>query len=154
MHDPAGGGDAVVAVVAAGLAIGCRSAVGAAGGAGLGIVSRKAGIALVRAEELLEGLTEGRSAARKLVSLPLAAEVMERWRHRGWRVGLPPGHLPCPEALTGAGAPLVRPPAGRRGPARRTARRCWPSGRRWTSSPCAPRAGRCCASCARTCWSR
>jgi D-beta-D-heptose 7-phosphate kinase/D-beta-D-heptose 1-phosphate adenosyltransferase len=101
MHDPAGGGDAVVAVVAAGLAIGLSLPVSARLAAlALGIVSRKAGIALVRAEELLEGLTEGRSAARKLVSLPLAAEVTERWRHRGWRVGFLQATLPCPEALT------------------------------------------------------
>jgi D-beta-D-heptose 7-phosphate kinase/D-beta-D-heptose 1-phosphate adenosyltransferase len=101
MHDPAGGGDAVVAVVAAGLATGLSLAAAARLAAlALGIVSRKAGIALVRAEELLEGLAEGRGAARKLVSLPLAAEVAERWRHRGWRVGFLQASLPCAPALT------------------------------------------------------
>jgi D-beta-D-heptose 7-phosphate kinase/D-beta-D-heptose 1-phosphate adenosyltransferase len=102
VHDPAGGGDAVVAVVAAGLATGLSLAsVARLAALALGIVSRKSGIAPVRAEELLEGLTPGRSAMRKLVSLPLAAEVIERWRHRGWRVGLlQVNGAPCPEAIT------------------------------------------------------
>lgn len=104
VHDPAGGGDAVVAVMAAGLASGLSIAAAARLAAlALGIVSRKAGLAVVRAEELLEGLTPGRGAARKLVSLPLAAEVIERWRHRGWRIGfLPANGAPCPEHLTQA----------------------------------------------------
>ncbi len=102
VHDPAGGGDAVVAVMAAGLATGLSIAACARLGVlALGIVSRKSGIAVVRTEELLEGLTPGRGAARKLVSLPLAAEVIERWRHRGWRIGfLPAGGAACPEAVT------------------------------------------------------
>ena len=102
VHDPAGGGDAVVAVVAAGLATGLSLAsVARLAALALGIVSRKSGIAPVRAEELLEGLTPGRGAARKLVSLPLAAEVIERWRHRGWRIGLlQVNGAPCPESIT------------------------------------------------------
>ena len=102
VHDPAGGGDAVVAVVAAGLATGLSlAAVARLAAVALGIVSRKSGIAPVRAEELLEGLTPGRGAIRKLVSLPLAAEVMERWRHRGWRIGLLQMNAEaCPEAMT------------------------------------------------------
>jgi len=102
VHDPAGGGDAVVAVVAAGLATGLSlAAVARLAAVALGIVSRKSGIAPVRAEELLEGLTPGRGAIRKLVSLPLAAEVMERWRHRGWRIGLlQVNGETCPEAMT------------------------------------------------------
>jgi len=102
VHDPAGGGDAVVAVVAAGLATGLSlAAVARLAAVALGIVSRKSGIAPVRAEELLEGLTPGRGAIRKLVSLPLAAEVMERWRHRGWRIGLlQVNGEACPEAMT------------------------------------------------------
>ena len=101
MHDPAGGGDAVVAVVAAALA--GELSLGAAAGLAalaLGIVSRKAGIALVHVDELLEALAASHGAARKLVSLPLAIEVTERWRHRGWRVGFLQVSLPCPETLT------------------------------------------------------
>lgn len=102
VHDPAGGGDAVVAAVAAGLASGLSLAGCARLAAlSLGIVSRKSGIAVVRTDELLEGLTPGRGAARKLVSLPLAAEVIERWRHRGWRIGfLAANGSPCPETIT------------------------------------------------------
>ena len=101
VHDPAGGGDAVVAVVAAALAAGLSlEAAARLAALALGIVARKSGIALVRGDELLEGLTPGRGAARKLVSLPLAVEVAERWRHRGWRIGFLQAHGPCPAALT------------------------------------------------------
>jgi D-beta-D-heptose 7-phosphate kinase/D-beta-D-heptose 1-phosphate adenosyltransferase len=102
-HDPAGAGDAVVAVVAAGFATGLSIAsVARLAALALGIVSRKSGLSIVRAEELLEGLTPGRGLVRKLVSLPLAVEVTERWRHRGWRVGFLPltASHDCPEALT------------------------------------------------------
>ncbi|MFL1464340.1 bifunctional heptose 7-phosphate kinase/heptose 1-phosphate adenyltransferase [Roseococcus sp. DSY-14] len=101
VHDPAGGGDAVVGVVSAALAAGLSlDAAARLAALALGIVSRKSGIALVRADELLEGLTPGRGAARKLVSLPLAVEVAERWRHRGWRIGFLQAADPCPSALT------------------------------------------------------
>jgi D-beta-D-heptose 7-phosphate kinase/D-beta-D-heptose 1-phosphate adenosyltransferase len=102
VHDPAGSGDAVVAICAAGLAAGLTLAsVARLAALALGIVSRKSGLSIVRSEELLEGLAPGRGLARKLVSLPLALEVTERWRHRGWRVGFL--HLAqgdCPEAVT------------------------------------------------------
>jgi len=102
VHDPAGAGDAVVAVLAASFAAGLSLASAARLAAlALGIVSRKSGLSIVRAEELVEGLAPGRGVARKLVSLPLALEVSERWRHRGWRVGfLHLGHGECPEAVT------------------------------------------------------
>ncbi|MCW8088120.1 bifunctional heptose 7-phosphate kinase/heptose 1-phosphate adenyltransferase [Sabulicella glaciei] len=101
VHDPAGGGDAVVAVVSAALASGLSlEAAARLASLALGIVSRKSGIALARADELLEGLTPGRSALRKLVSLPLAVEVVERWRHRGWRVGFLHAAEPCPGSVT------------------------------------------------------
>ncbi len=101
VHDPAGGGDAVVAVVSAALAAGLSlDAAARLAALALGIVSRKSGIALVRGDELLEGLTPGRGALRKLVSLPLAVEVAERWRHRGWRIGFLQAADSCPAALT------------------------------------------------------
>ena len=88
-HDPAGAGDAVVAVLAASLAAGLPLEVAAELAAvAIGIVTRKAGIAVVRDDELLEALTPGLNAKRKLVSVPLASEMVERWRHRGWRIGL------------------------------------------------------------------
>ncbi len=88
-HDPAGAGDAVVAVLAASLAAGLTIVTAAELAAvAIGIVTRKAGIAVVRDDELLEALTPGLNARRKLVTVPLASEMVERWRHRGWRIGL------------------------------------------------------------------
>ena len=88
-HDPAGAGDAVVAVLAASLAAGLSIVTAAELAAvAIGIVTRKAGIAVVRDDELLEALTPGLNARRKLVTVPLASEMVERWRHRGWRIGL------------------------------------------------------------------
>ena len=43
---------------------------------------------MVRDDELQEALTPGLNARRKLVTVPLASEMVERWRHRGWRIGL------------------------------------------------------------------
>jgi D-beta-D-heptose 7-phosphate kinase/D-beta-D-heptose 1-phosphate adenosyltransferase len=102
VHDPAGSGDAVVATVAAGLAAALPlAAVSRLAAQALGIVSRKSGIALVLADELTEALAPGRGLKRKLASLPLAHETMERWRHRGWRVGFLHVTTPeCAEALT------------------------------------------------------
>lgn len=88
-HDPAGAGDAVVAVLAASLAAGLELVMAAELAAvAIGIVTRKAGIAVVRDDEMIEALTPGLNAKRKLVSVPLASEMVERWRHRGWRIGL------------------------------------------------------------------
>jgi D-beta-D-heptose 7-phosphate kinase/D-beta-D-heptose 1-phosphate adenosyltransferase len=87
--DPAGAGDAVVAVAAAGLAAGLALPVVARLGAlAAGIAMGKTGIAVVREDEFLEALTPGRLAARKLVSRSDAAERVERWRRGGFRVGL------------------------------------------------------------------
>lgn len=86
--DPAGAGDAVVAVVAAGLAAGLAMAVAARlGGLAAGIAMGKSGIGVVREDELAEVLTPGRLAARKLASRGQAAERVEGWRRAGHRVG-------------------------------------------------------------------
>lgn len=86
--DPAGAGDVVVAVCAAGLAAGLALPLVArlaalAGGIAMG----KTGIAVAREDELLEILTPGRLAQRKLASRSGAVERVERWRRRGLRVG-------------------------------------------------------------------
>ncbi|MCX7931586.1 MAG: PfkB family carbohydrate kinase [Rhodovarius sp.] len=87
--DPAGAGEAVVAVMAAALAVGQPLALAAElAAAAIGIVSRKVGIAVVREDELAEAFTPGFRARQKLVSLPFASAIAERWRHRGWRIGL------------------------------------------------------------------
>lgn len=103
MIDPAGAGDAVVAVAAAGLAAGLPLAVVARLGAlAAGIVLGKAGIAVVREDEFLDVLTPGRLAARKLVSRTQAAERVERWRRAGWRVGFIAGGLGGPGSVSGS----------------------------------------------------
>lgn len=87
--DRAGAMDALVATAAAGFSAGLPLPVVARLGAlAAGIVAGKAGIAVVREEELLEVLLPGHLAARKICSRPQAAERVERWRRAGWRVGL------------------------------------------------------------------
>jgi D-beta-D-heptose 7-phosphate kinase/D-beta-D-heptose 1-phosphate adenosyltransferase len=86
--DHAGAGDALLAVVATGLAAGLALPVVARLGAlAAGIAIGKSGIAVVREDELLEVLIPGRMALRKLASRAHAAERVERWRRAGWRVG-------------------------------------------------------------------
>ena len=88
-HDPAGASDAVVAVLAASLAAGLKLVTAAELAAvAITIVTRKAGIAVVRDDELIEAMTPGLNAKRKMVTVAYAAEMVERWRHRGWRIGL------------------------------------------------------------------
>ncbi|MBK1661096.1 PfkB family carbohydrate kinase [Paracraurococcus ruber] len=86
--DPAGAGDAVVAVAAAGLAAGLPLvAIARLGALAAGIVLGKTGIAVVREDEFLEALTPGRLATRKMATRAEAAERVERWRRAGARVG-------------------------------------------------------------------
>lgn len=66
-----------------------------------GVVVGKAGTAVAREADLLFALSPQRSALRKIVPREEAAEQVERWRRRGWRVGftngcfdlLHPGHV-------------------------------------------------------------
>ncbi len=86
--DLAGAGDVVVAVATAGVAAGMALPIVARLAAlAAGIAMGKTGIAVVREDELLEVLTPGLLAARKLCSRAQAVERAERWRRRGWRVG-------------------------------------------------------------------
>ena len=88
VYDPAGAGDTVVATLATGLAAGLdlRVAARLANLAG-GVVVGKIGTAVAREEDLLQALTPGSGAPRKIVSRETAAEQVERWRRRGWRTG-------------------------------------------------------------------
>lgn len=102
VHDVSGAGDTVVAVLAAGVASGLPLPVAArlANIAG-GIVVGKVGTAVARENDLLEALTPERGTLRKVMRRASAAEQVERWRQRGWRVGftngcfdlLHPGHV-------------------------------------------------------------
>ncbi|MBC9177317.1 D-glycero-beta-D-manno-heptose-7-phosphate kinase [Roseomonas ludipueritiae] len=102
VHDVSGAGDTVVAVLAAGVASGLPLPVAArlANIAG-GLVVGKVGTAVARENDLLEALTPERGTLRKVMRRASAAEQVERWRQRGWRVGftngcfdlLHPGHV-------------------------------------------------------------
>jgi D-beta-D-heptose 7-phosphate kinase/D-beta-D-heptose 1-phosphate adenosyltransferase len=86
--DPAGAGDAVVAVAAAGMAAGLAlPLIARLAALAAGVAMGKTGIAVVREDELLEMLTPGLLAARKLCSRGQAVERAERWRRRGLRIG-------------------------------------------------------------------
>ncbi|PZW50419.1 D-alpha,beta-D-heptose 7-phosphate 1-kinase /D-beta-D-heptose 1-phosphate adenylyltransferase [Humitalea rosea] len=102
VHDVSGAGDTVVAVLAAAIAAG-RDLPTAARLANIaaGIVVGKVGTAVAREDDMLEALSLERGALRKIMSRAQAAEMAERWRQRGWRVGftngcfdlLHPGHV-------------------------------------------------------------
>lgn len=102
VHDVSGAGDTVVAVLAAGMASGLALPVATrlANIAG-GLVVGKVGTAVARENDLLEALTPERGTLRKVMRRANAAEQVERWRQRGWRVGftngcfdlLHPGHV-------------------------------------------------------------
>jgi D-beta-D-heptose 7-phosphate kinase / D-beta-D-heptose 1-phosphate adenosyltransferase len=102
VYDVAGAGDTAVATLAAAVAarldlpVAVRLANIAAG-----IVVGKVGTAVAREADLLAALSPQGGAFRKIVSREAAVENVERWRHKGWRVGftngcfdlLHPGHL-------------------------------------------------------------
>ena len=102
VQDVSGAGDTVVAVLAAGAAAGLPLPLAArlANIAG-GIVVGKVGTAVAREADLLEALTPERGALRKVMRRAAAAEQVERWRQRGYRIGftngcfdlLHPGHV-------------------------------------------------------------
>lgn len=102
VYDISGAGDTAVATLAAAIASGAdtETAVRLANLAA-GVVVGKAGTAVAREADLLFALSPQRSALRKIVPREEAAEQVERWRRRGWRVGftngcfdlLHPGHV-------------------------------------------------------------
>ncbi|TQF78299.1 D-glycero-beta-D-manno-heptose-7-phosphate kinase [Elioraea sp. Yellowstone] len=102
VFDVSGAGDTVVATLAAGIAAGLKLPVAARlANIAAGVVVGKIGTAVARETELLEALAPATGALRKVVSLEAAAEQVERWRRRGWRIGftngcfdlLHPGHV-------------------------------------------------------------
>ena len=102
VYDVSGAGDTAVATLAAAIAGGAdvETAVRLANLAA-GVVVGKAGTAVAREADLMFALSPQRSALRKIVPREEAAEQVERWRRRGWRVGftngcfdlLHPGHV-------------------------------------------------------------
>lgn len=102
VYDVSGAGDTVVAALSAGLATGLPLPVAARlANIAAGIVVGKIGTAVARPEELLERVAPGTAPLRKVMTREQAAEHVERWRRRGFRVGftngcfdlLHPGHV-------------------------------------------------------------
>jgi len=92
VNDVLGAGDTAVAVVAAGLAAGLALPVAARlSNIAAGIVVGKAGTAVAREADLLDALAPDRGALRKLRGRADAADQVERWRRRGWRIGFTTG---------------------------------------------------------------
>ena len=107
VYDTSGCGDTALAALAAGVAAKLPLSVAVRlANIAAGVVVGKVGSAVAHQAELLAAVSPERTAIRKVVSLEEAAELAERWRHRGWRVGftngcfdlLHPGHLHLLEA--------------------------------------------------------
>lgn len=102
VFDVSGAGDTVVATLAASLAAGLPIEVAARlANIAAGVVVGKIGTAVAREGEMLAVLAPATGALRKVVTREEAAEQIERWRRRGWRIGftngcfdlLHPGHV-------------------------------------------------------------
>jgi len=102
VYDVSGAGDTVVATLAAGLAAGLDLPTAARlSNIAAGIVVGKVGTAVAREADLLNALSPQGGALRKVMNREAAAEQMERWRQRGWKIGftngcfdlLHPGHV-------------------------------------------------------------
>ena len=93
-YDSSGAGDTVVATLAAAMAAGLdlRLAARIANLAG-SVVVGKIGTAVAREEDLLRALSPPGGTLRKIVSRETAAEQVERWRRRGWRIGFTEGRF-------------------------------------------------------------
>ena len=94
VYDIAGAGDTAVATLAAGVGAGLElpMAVRLANIAA-GIVVGKIGTAVARPSDLLAALSPQVGALRKIVSREAAAEHVQRWHHKGWRVGFTHGQF-------------------------------------------------------------
>jgi D-beta-D-heptose 7-phosphate kinase/D-beta-D-heptose 1-phosphate adenosyltransferase len=126
VYDLAGAGDTAAAILAAGIAarldlpVAVRLANIAAG-----VVVGKIGTAVAREADLLVALSPQGGALRKIVSREAAVEHVQRWHHRGWRVGFTHGQfdplLPsdlqrleearesCDRLIVGLGSPVSEP---------------------------------------------
>jgi len=102
VFDVSGAGDTVVAVMAAGLGAGLPLGTAARlANIAAGIVVGKIGTAVARESEMLSALSPEGGTLRKVMARETAAEQVERWRRRGWRIGftngcfdlLHPGHV-------------------------------------------------------------
>jgi D-beta-D-heptose 7-phosphate kinase/D-beta-D-heptose 1-phosphate adenosyltransferase len=102
VYDTAGCGDTALATLASAVAVHLDLPVAVRlANLAAGVVVGKVGTAVARAADLLAALSPQGSALRKIVTREAAVEQVERWRHKGWRVGftngcfdlLHPGHV-------------------------------------------------------------
>jgi D-beta-D-heptose 7-phosphate kinase / D-beta-D-heptose 1-phosphate adenosyltransferase len=102
VYDVAGAGDTAVATLAAGLAARLDLSVAVRlANIAAGVVVGKVGTAVAREADLLAALSPQAGAFREIASREAAIEHVQRWHHKGWRVGftngcfdlLHPGHL-------------------------------------------------------------
>ncbi len=88
VHDTSGAGDTALAALATAIAMKLPLAIAVRlANLAAGISVGKVGNAVVREADLLEALSPQSSVLRKIVARSEAAELAERWRRRGWRVG-------------------------------------------------------------------
>jgi len=94
VYDIAGAGDTAVATLAAGIGAGLELPVAVRfANVAAGIVVGKVGTAVARQSDLLAALAPQTGAMRKIVSRETAVEYVQRWHHKGWRVGLTHGRF-------------------------------------------------------------
>ena len=94
VHDVAGAGDTAVATLAAGVAARLELPVAVRlANIAAGVVVGKIGTAVARTADLLAALSPQGSALRKVVSREAAVEHVQRWHHKGWRVGFTHGEF-------------------------------------------------------------
>jgi D-beta-D-heptose 7-phosphate kinase / D-beta-D-heptose 1-phosphate adenosyltransferase len=102
VYDVAGAGDTAAATLAAAVAARLPLSVAVRlANIAAGVVVGKIGTAVAREADLLAALSPQGGAFRKIVSREAAVEHVQRWHHKGWRVGftngcfdlLHPGHL-------------------------------------------------------------
>lgn len=92
VYDIAGAGDTAVAVLAAGVGAGLQLPVAVRlANIAAGIVVGKVGTAVTRQSDLIAAMSPQGGALRKIVSREAAIEHVQRWQHRGWRVGFTHG---------------------------------------------------------------
>ena len=94
VYDIAGAGDTAVATLAAGVAARLELPVAVRlANIAAGVVVGKIGTAVAREADLLAALSPQGGALRKIVSRDAAVEHVQRWHHKGWRVGFTHGRF-------------------------------------------------------------
>src|SRR5271166_1681524 len=94
VYDIAGAGDTAVATLAAAVAARLELPVAVRlANIAAGVVVAKVGTAVARATDLLAALSPQGGALRKIVSRDAAVEHVQRWHHKGWRVGFTHGRF-------------------------------------------------------------